>query len=60
MAGYKKPTTMTGYQHVIPRKLGDVKVDKKYIKEKQRKPKTYKDKEGYTVIDIPKEITKGI
>jgi len=51
---------MTGYQHVIPRKLGDVKVDKKYIKEKQRKPKTYKDKEGYTVIDIPEEITKDI
>ena len=48
------------FQHLLPRKLGDVPVDKKYIKKKKPKPEVYKDQEGYTIIDIPTSITKRL
>ena len=60
MASYKKPTSLTKFQHVLPRKLGDVPIDKKYIKKKKPKPEVYKDKEGYTVIDKPTSVTKRL
>tara|TARA_E500000318_G_C3555328_1_gene210834 strand:- start:1805 stop:2002 length:198 start_codon:yes stop_codon:yes gene_type:complete len=65
MTGVSKPINLENFNfnHVLPskpRKLGDIEVDKKYIKKKKPKPKVYKDKEGYTVIDIPKSITKEI
>ena len=60
MTGVSKPVNLENFNfnHVLPskpRKLGDIEVDKKYIKKKKPKPK-----EGYTVIDIPKSITKEI
>jgi len=65
MTSVPKPVDLENFnfKHVLPskpRKLGDVEVDKKYIKKKKPKPKVYKDKEGYTVIDIPTSITKEI
>jgi hypothetical protein len=54
---YKKQKTPTRF---APRKLGDVPVEQKYIKKKKPKPRVYKDKQGYTVIDIPTSITKKL
>tara|TARA_R100000234_G_scaffold57613_1_gene34808 strand:+ start:672 stop:905 length:234 start_codon:yes stop_codon:yes gene_type:complete len=57
---YNKPKDLTQFQHIIPRKLGDVNVDKKYIKKKKPKPKVSKDKEGRSVIEMPKAATKDL
>lgn len=54
---YKKQKTPTRF---APRKLGDIPVEQKYIKKKKPKPRVYKDKQGYTVIDIPTSITKKL
>ena len=60
LMAYNKPKNLTQFQHIMPRKLGDVNVDKKYVKKKKPKPRVYKDKEGYSVIEMPKAATRDL